>query len=506
MISIIELKKICSELNVLYVEDDAKLIKIVSSYLKKIFKEVVIARDGQEGLDAFRKGAFDLVITDIQMPLMDGIKMTEAIKEEAPEIEVIIVTAFSDSTYLLGAIKLDVSGYMLKPINFDDMNRTIFRITNKILAVKENKRYKLELEKIVKEEVEKNLILEEEKIYNYEETLIALVTLIEQRDAYTGGHSQRVASYCKAIASEMKCTQAECDFIYKAGILHDIGKIIIPDAILLKPGKLEVNEYKLIQDHVIVGQHMLEKIPMYKEMASVIGSHHERYDGNGYPNQLKGDEIPFLSRIMIVADAFDAMTTTRVYKPHLNLDEALAEIKKYNGTQFDPKIVECALTTLAKVKIDLGHTQFPVGEIEQERFVYFYKDQITGLYNQAYLELMLTQNTTTKIYKFINLISIHNFGAYNQKYTWSKGDELLKLFGNYLLNNFKNHLIFRIEGDDFIILCEKEMTIDCIEIKKFLEKIDPLLLVSFETFDIKINGIESSSHFINILRNKNLVK
>lgn len=505
MISVVELKKICSQLNVLYVEDDEKLIAIVSTYLKKIFKEVVTAGDGQLGLNAFKKGSFDLVITDIEMPNMNGLKMIEAIKEDAPEIEVIIVTAFSDSAYLMGAIKLDVSGYMLKPINFSDMNRTIFRITHKIVALRENKLYKLELEKMVKEEVGKNLMLEEEKIYNYEETLLSLVNMIEKRDTYTGGHSQRVATYCKAIATQMGCSAAECDFIYKAGILHDIGKIIIPDAILLKPGKLEANEYTLIQEHVSAGEQMLEKIPMYKELAHVIGSHHERYDGHGYPRQLKGDEIPFLSRIMIVADAFDAMTTNRIYKARLTSAEALAEVKSNSGTQFDPKIVEFALKAFAKVKIDPNSSQLPFGEIEQERFAYFYKDQISGLYNQTYLELMLSQNFITKSSKIINFISIHNFGAYNQKYSWKEGDALLKSFASYLLKNFENLLIFRLEGDDFIILTKEVLDIDISELKKFLDKFDPLLLVDYEIFDIEAEGIDSLSRFMEILRNKTFV-
>ncbi|MDO9265819.1 MAG: response regulator [Sulfurimonas sp.] len=503
MTSVKELKELCSKLSVLYVEDDSGLREMVSDYLKKLFLNVKSAENGEIGLCEFKNSSFDLVITDIQMPCMNGIEMIEAIKNDSPEQEIIILTAFSESYYFMDAIRFDVSGYLIKPIDFDKINITLFRITNKIIAMKENKLYKQELERLVKEEVEKNNILEDEKIYNYEQTLMALVKMIEQRDTYTGGHSERVAKYCKIIASEMGCAPADCDLIYRAGILHDIGKIVTPDTILLKPGKLEGNEYGLIQEHVTAGKQMLEKIPMYKELASIIGSHHERYDGGGYPEKLKGDAIGFLSRIMIVADAFDAMTTNRIYKPRLSQAEALSEIVANSAKQFDPIVAKFAVEALKKIEVDTNSTQMPHGKIEEERFAYFYKDQITGLYNQTYLDLSLVQNSSSDIYKYINFISIHNFGNFNQSNGWHDGDVLLNSIGVYLMQTFPKYLLFRFEGDDFIILSEEEAKIDVSEIEGLLFKASDMLNISVDTFDIKAKEISSLLKFQEILSYRN---
>ena len=503
MTSVKDLKVLCSKLSVLYVEDDIGLREIVLDYLKKLFLNVQSAENGKNGLDEFKKSHFDLVITDIQMPYVNGIEMIEAIKNDSPEQEIIILTAFSESSYFMDAIRLDVSGYVIKPIDFDKINSTLFRVTNKIMAIKENRLYKEELERLVSEEVEKNKILEDEKIYNYEQTLIALVKMIERRDTYTGGHSERVAKYCKVIATEMGCAPADCDLIYRAGILHDIGKVVTPDTILLKPGKLEANEYKLIQEHVTAGKQMLEKIPMYKELAYIIGSHHERYDGTGYPNGLSGDAIGVLSRIMIVADAFDAMTTNRIYRARLSKAEALAEIDAHSAKQFDPVVAKYAISALEKIEIDTNSTQMPNGKIEEERFAYFYKDQITGLYNQTYLDLILVQNGSSDIYKYINFISIHNFGNFNQSNGWHDGDVLLNTIGLYLMQTFPKYLLFRFEGDDFIILSEEEANIDVPEIEDLLFKASNMLNVSLDIFDIKAKEISSLLKFQEILSYRN---
>ncbi|MBU0632358.1 response regulator [bacterium] len=500
MTDIQELKQTCSTLSVLYVEDDTKLRDMVSDYLKMFFARVVVAEDGKIGLKKFKKEKFDLVITDIQMPNMNGIEMIEAIKSFMLYQEVIILTAFSESFYFLDAIRLDVSGYLIKPVDYELMNQTLFRITKKIIALRENESYKLNLEHLVQDEVQKNMMLEDEKIYNYEQTLIALVELIERRDTYTGGHSERVATYSKAIASQLGCTKEECDFIYRAGILHDIGKVVTPDAVLLKPGKLEANEYRLIQEHVTAGSEMLEKIPMYKELASILGSHHERYDGKGYPKGLKGNEIPFLSRIMIIADAFDAMTTNRIYKARMTKEEALNEIKDNSAKQFAPELIDPAIEALKKLDITKNTTQMPYGEIEKERFAYFYKDQITGVYNQSYLNLILIQNINSKEYNFITLLNIHNFSSYNQNHSWQSGDNLLKSLGSYLVEKIKESMIFRFEGDDFVILSQNEIDIELDEINNKLKKADKALFATTEKFDVQKKKIFSLDTFENELK------
>ena len=183
------------------------------------------------------------------------------------------------------------------------------------------------LEEITRSNSEKEA-LNNELLENYKKTLFAFVDMIEERDTYTGGHSQRVAKYSVMIAKEMGYEKKELERIYQAGMLHDIGKMNIPDTVLLKPGKLDDIEYKLIQSHAENGYKFLIQIPMYQELADIIHFHHERYDGKGYPTGKKGTQTGIFSYILAVADAFDAMTTSRIYKGRKNIQDALIEIQK----------------------------------------------------------------------------------------------------------------------------------------------------------------------------------
>lgn len=321
------LKKSAKDITVLYVEDEDDLRNSVNRYLQKIFNHVIIASDGQEGLRLYQKHQYDIVITDIKMPLMNGLEMAKEIRMINSVQEIIIISAYSDTAYFLDAIRLDVSGYIIKPINYFQMTQVLHKSIFNLNNYKENIRYKMHLEEMVQERTTETIALEKDKIENFEKTIISFISMIEDRDTYTGGHSQRVANYCRMIAEEMDYSSKECDLIYRAGILHDIGKITTPDTILLKPGKLSELEFKLIQEHVNESYKILIKIPMYKDLAEIIICHHERYDGQGYPNGIKSDEIPFLSHIMIVADAFDAMTTTRIYKGRKDTFSAIEELK-----------------------------------------------------------------------------------------------------------------------------------------------------------------------------------
>jgi PAS domain S-box-containing protein/putative nucleotidyltransferase with HDIG domain len=201
---------------------------------------------------------------------------------------------------------------------------------------------------------QKILQLEEEKLQQQEQIIHSMVGMIESRDSYTAGHTKRVSKYCVLIATEMGYSDEDIEILEKAAWLHDIGKISTPDSILLKPGKLKETEYILIQDHVISGYEMLRKIEHHKEIAEIMKEHHERFDGKGYPLGLKADEIKPLSRIMIVADVFDAMTTDRIYKPKKSIQTALKELEDLSAKQFHPEVVSVALKVLKDIKIDIN--------------------------------------------------------------------------------------------------------------------------------------------------------
>ncbi|MFH0709782.1 MAG: HD domain-containing phosphohydrolase [Pseudomonadota bacterium] len=494
-----ELKAISSNITLLYVEDDEALRKSFTEYLKLIFSSVDTAADGQEGLDLFTHNSYDIVITDIQMPRINGIEMIKAIKEISPDQEIIITTAFSEVPYLLEAISLGASSYLIKPIDFDLINQTLYKIVDKINKFSENERYKNILEEMVEERTQENLALEEEKINNYEKTLLSLVELVEQRDTYTGGHSQRVATYSRLIAEKMGYSVAECDLIYRAGILHDIGKIVTPDAVLLKPGKLDELEYRLIREHAATGASMLKNIPMYVELSKIVAAHHERYDGTGYPNGIKGEEIPKLARIMIVADAFDAMTTNRIYKPRMSIKDAMSELRNLSGIQFHPEVIEASLAVLHDIVVDTGITQLPSSEMENKRFAYFFEDALTKTYNPHYLDLLLVQNQhSRKKYYFMGLF-IHEFTAYNNKFSWDQGDFFLKEFADILRQYYRNDLIFRLHGDDFIIMSDRALIINQSIFTELLSVSNNLVTLDFKEFNTDDHPVHSLAELEKLL-------
>ncbi len=300
--------------------------------------------------------------------------------------------------------------------------------------------------------------LEYDKIKNQEQIILSMIDMIEARDSYTAGHTRRVAQYCVLIAKEMGYSLEEIELLKNAAWLHDIGKISTPDSVLLKPGKLDNMEYQLIQEHLNAGYEMLCHIEQYKVISEVMREHHEKYDGSGYPQGLKGDEIQPLSRIMMVADAFDAMTTNRVYKPRKSVSVALEELQSLSGIHFHPDVVNAALIALRNISIDSEISQLPKTIMEERRFAYFYKDRLTNLFVIEYLELILRYYFSSKS-AYLYDVKLHNFTQYNKEFGWAKGDAFLVEFASFLENLYENSVAFRIEGDDFMILSETKITL-----------------------------------------------
>lgn len=294
--------------------------------------------------------------------------------------------------------------------------------------------------------------LEDEKARHYEELIEMLVGVIEQRDAYTAGHTRRVAEYCVAIARQMQLPPEDVSRLREAAILHDIGKVIIPDSILLKPGRLSFKEYELIKAHLEVGYQILSRIDYYKPLAEIIRCHHERYDGTGYPDKRKGPEIPLLSHIMIVADAFDAMTTNRIYQARKSTDDAIAELLSLRGIWYHPEVVDAAV--IAARSMQAGGTipsQLPLTQMEKERFAYFFRDQLTGLYNGTYLWMVLNALIPDMHCNACALVELRGMSAYNDRFGWHEGNSLLRRFAEALSARAREDQIFRVFGDDFVV-------------------------------------------------------
>jgi putative nucleotidyltransferase with HDIG domain len=459
-----ELKSLCKDFRVLYVEDDLEIQKIMHEYLKKFFLHVSVANDGLEGLKFYKKETFDIVITDLSMPNMNGLDMIEKIREINKEQIILITTAHTSSEYMSRAIKYGVDGYIIKPFDFFQLNGELFKIAEKIKKFSQNEEYKNHLQRMIEQKTSELSSMMHFEKHNYDKTLLSMVEMIEDRDTYTAGHSQRVAHYSKLIAIGMNYSKEECDKVYQAGILHDIGKIATPDVILLNPHALNELEYKLIKEHVNVGYRLLHNIPMFKNLAEIVHSHHEHYDGSGYPRGLEGDAITPLARVMMVADAFDAMTTNRIYKGRKTVPQALEELSSLQKIHFFPEVVQSALKVLKDIKIDADINQLPHTAVEEERFAYFYKDILCNAYNENYLDLMLVRNTLEKKLQFMSVISLKSFTGYNEKYGWKAGDNVLKKVAKYLHNNYKESFVFRVYGDDFIILSEEELELSQINL------------------------------------------
>jgi len=306
--------------------------------------------------------------------------------------------------------------------------------------------------------------MELERIANYEETILAFVNIIEQRDSYTAGHTLRVAQYCTLLAEHLGLSEQERHKLEKAAILHDIGKVVTPDSILLKPGNLSALEYELIKEHADAGYKMLSKINMYQDLADIIKYHHSRYDGDGYPQTSASDPdaVPFLSHIMAVADAFDAMTTTRIYKPRKTLQEAIEEIEMLSGAQFHPDVAKAAVEVFAKIEL-VDTTQMPKNELEQRRFSYFFMDSLTEVYNENYLQIVLLE--AKKTHQTLVRIELNQFTAYNKEFSWEEGNTLLVNFAKWLKENYSEAMLFRYHGDNFVLLFKEAYTISEEEIE-----------------------------------------
>jgi putative nucleotidyltransferase with HDIG domain len=328
-----------------------------------------------------------------------------------------------------------------------------------------------------------------------------LINLTEERDTYTAGHTRRVAEYAKMLAEAMGFDEARVTKLYEASILHDIGKIVTPDSVLLKPGKLTPREYDVIKEHVIVGESILFNIEFDDEIVDIVKYHHERCDGSGYPYGLLCDEIPIMAKILAVADTFDAMTTNRIYKPRKTVETSLKELQSLSGTLYDPVVVDQACKVFRDISIDLTVTQLPTSVIEQERLSHYFKDPLTNLFNIRYLQLMMQFGIEERYYICANIIAIRNFTDLNREQGWETGNQVLVQFAEMLEQWFDKSLNFRVYGDDFVVLSETHIDIDIEDLQQKFEKVSNFSLV-FELRHYDLHNQDQRHSLIEKLQNE----
>lgn len=458
-----------SQMHILYVEDDEVIAEAFLIMLKRMVKRVYYCKNGKEGLETYQDEHPDIIITDIKMPVMSGLEMARAIRQKDDEVPIIIVSAYNETEFLQEAFIVGITYYLNKPVNRLVLMRTLNESAKSVVYRQH----------------------QDELIQNYEESLDALVDLIERRDRYTAGHSARVAQYCVLLAKGMGIDDKRCALLEKAARIHDIGKIEIPDSILLNPSKLNELEYAIVKEHLSSGYAVLSKTKQYHDIAEIMRHHHEHYDGSGYPQGLEGDEIPLLSHIIIIADAFDAMTSNRIYKPRKSLSEALVEIDLLSGIHFHPDIVSVAMQTLDKIEIDVDDDQMPKSPLEEKKFAYFFSDPLTGLYNEDYLHSLRTHAKSEKSLErgkgYITILDLHAFSSFNKRYGWKAGDELIKKIATFLLRRFPGVLIFRVRGVQFYLLSEDGVTLSSEELESVISDEQ----IRFDITEQPLDGLSS---------------
>jgi putative nucleotidyltransferase with HDIG domain len=325
---------------VLVVDDDRAVREVMSAVLKEEGYPVRQAASADAALEMLRGEDLPLVLCDVKMPDHDGLWLLDNVLQRHPHAAVVMLTGFGDTESAVECLKRGAADYLLKPPRVTELVRAIERAWSKSRLTAARARYHQGLARRVRERTAELTTALAGIAKAYSSTLAALVHALDAREHETSDHSQRVVRYTLAIATRMGVSEPQLEEIGRGALLHDIGKIGVPDSILLKPGPLTHAEWVEMRRHPEVGYHILENIEFLRPAAEIVLAHQERWDGGGYPRRLRGEAIPLGARIFAIADALDAMTSDRPYRKAATFAQARQEISRCAGTQFDPRCVE----------------------------------------------------------------------------------------------------------------------------------------------------------------------
>ena len=442
--------------DVLIVDDDEFNLKVAGDILKEKYS-IRTAQSGEAALELLEENLPRLILLDLHMPGLDGRETMKKIQEKKAwkKIPIIFLTADTKPETEKECLVLGAFDFITKPFVPAVMLSRISRIIELV-----------ELQNDLEKNLEEKTALLENVLLN---SILVIAKTLDAKDAYTSGHSMRVAQCSAAIAEKLDWPEKEIQNIHNVGLLHDIGKIGVPDAILNKPGRLGDEEFELIRKHPVIGNDILKDIHTINSVAEGALYHHERYDGRGYPNGLKGEEIPIYARIIGIADAYDAMTSNRIYRPKLTQDRVIKEFENGRGTQFDPELTDLFLGMLREgfdltnerrsagwddARTDEGRALFSkvltgyTEDMQHKALV----DSLTGLSPRNYateqIELLIGQAHAGTMM----VIDMDNFKYINDTFGHIVGDNTIKKFADILKANTRpEDVTGRLGGDEFVV-------------------------------------------------------
>jgi len=328
---------------VLVVDDDPAVRFFFREVLKSIAVQVVDAGDATTALRSIESGDFDVVVCDVWMPGATGFDLLSMAQQNQWDAAFILVTGEISADTVITALRLQAHDFLLKPLTAEEVTDSVTRAFERLGRTRLSRAYQGSLETSIERRTRELEAALAELKSNYQTTLEALVAALDAREHETFSHSLRVRAYTRHLARQAAYPPALLPALEQGALLHDIGKIAVSDAILLKPGKLTPDEWVEMRKHPAAGDEILKRIPFLRPASTIVRHHHERYDGDGYPDGLKGAEIPLGARLFTVADTLDAMTSDRTYRKSRGIDAARAEILRCSGTQFDPRVVQMFL-------------------------------------------------------------------------------------------------------------------------------------------------------------------
>jgi putative two-component system response regulator len=319
---------------ILIVDDDEAVRGPLSAQMEALGHECHLATNGEEAVRFVREREYDLIVSDIRMPVMDGLEFLKTVVAQVEFVTpVIILTGYNDVGHAIRAMQVGAYDFVRKPWDMLEMRIAANRALTRRADLKFRRSYQAELERRVQEAVA-------ELKRAYDGTVVGFAALLEGRDSTTADHCERVRSICARLGQEMGLGTDRIRDLELGAMLHDIGKCKIPDAILNKAGPLTADEWSVMRRHPEYGADIVRKIDFLRGAVDVVGNHHEKFDGSGYPLGLRGDGIPLSARIFMVVDAYDTITSRRSYKEPRSPEEALVEIRRCAGSHFDPAVVD----------------------------------------------------------------------------------------------------------------------------------------------------------------------